>query len=280
MSDWPGSPRRRDDAITIPMIWVAHALSLIFHILALWVLLPHLDLTAKTVRGDPRERLNVNLAPSASPPPAASTAPQRETRTAARPAPAPPVIALDRAMPDLRPVSPVDASPRPPAENDLASFIEARRRARAESSPSPFRGRAPDVPPVEDENARSERIVAANLDSKRVASFGNDPDRGGGVFVIQQLRLDRAEFVFYGWNKDIRRSTLQPIEVRRENHSSIHIAVVRRMIEIIREKEKGDFTWESKRLGRVITRSARLEDNAELEAFLLRDFFDDPWLKR
>jgi hypothetical protein len=280
MSDWLGGSRYRHDGITIPTIWAAFALSILIHVLALWVLLPRLNLEVKSVRGDPRERLNVNLAPSASPPPAPSSSPKRDTRTAVRPAPAPPVIALDRPAPGARPVPPIEATARPPAANDLTSYIEARRRARAESSPSPFQGRASDAPPVEDDNARSERIVAANLDSKRVPSFGNDPTKGGGVFVIQRLGFDRAEFLFYGWNKDIRRNALQPIEVRKGNNSDIRIAVVRRMIEIIRENEQGDFIWESRRLGRNVTRSARLEDNAALEDFLMRDFFDDPRLAR
>jgi hypothetical protein len=259
---------------------VAFALSVLIHVVALWVLLPRLDLTAKSMRGDPNERLNVNLAPSASPPPARSSSRKREATRSIRPAPAPPVIALDRVEPDARPVPPIEAAARPPAANDLASFIEARRRARAESSPSPFQGRASDAPPVEDDNARSDRIVASNLDSKRVPSFGNDPSKGGGVFVIQQLGFDRAEFLFYGWNKNIRRNALQPIEVRKGDNSDIRIAVVRRMIEIIRDNEQEDFIWESRRLGRNVTRSARLEDNAELEEFLLRDFFDNPRLGR
>jgi hypothetical protein len=278
MSDWLGGSRYPRDGITIPTIWAAFALSILIHVLALWVLLPRLDLARKSLRGDPRAQLNVDLAPLPSPPPAPRSSPKRETR----PAPAPPVIALDRPAPDIpaSPVSPIEAPARPPAANDLASYIEARRRARTESSPSPFQGRASDAPPVEDDNARSERIVASNLDSKRVPSFGNDPTKGGGVFVIQQLRFDRAEFLFYGWNKDIRRNALQPIEVRKGNNSDIRIAVVRRMIEIIRENEQGDFIWESRRLGRNVTRSARLEDNAELEDFLMRDFFDAPRLPR
>jgi len=48
---------------------------------------------------------------------------------------------------------------------------------------------------------------------------------------------------------------------------------VRRMIELIRTHYKGDFKWESHRLDRVVTLSARPEDSEGLEDFLLREFF-------
>ena len=45
------------------------------------------------------------------------------------------------------------------------------------------------------------------------------------------------------------------------------------MIVIIREHEKRN-SWES-RLGRNVTLSARLSDNAGLEEFMMHEFFDD-----
>ena len=50
--------------------------------------------------------------------------------------------------------------------------------------------------------------------------------------------------------------------------------MVRRMIAIIRDYEDGDFAWESRRLSRVVTLSARANDNGELEAFMMKEFFD------
>jgi hypothetical protein len=55
--------------------------------------------------------------------------------------------------------------------------------------------------------------------------------------------------------------------------TAISNVLVRKMIELIRSHYQGDFNWESHRLGRVIVLSARIEDNAELEAFLIREFF-------
>ena len=48
------------------------------------------------------------------------------------------------------------------------------------------------------------------------------------------------------------------------------------MISIIREYERQDFRRESYRLGRSLPLSARARNNAGLEDFMLREFFDDP----
>jgi hypothetical protein len=52
--------------------------------------------------------------------------------------------------------------------------------------------------------------------------------------------------------------------------------MVRRMIELIRTHYTGDFHWESHRLQRTVVLSARTEDSAELEDFLMREFFGTP----
>ena len=96
------------------------------------------------------------------------------------------------------------------------------------------------------------------------------------MFQVQRMGYDDAEFFFFGWNKEIRRNTKQMIEVRKGNNSDIRIAVVRKMISIIREYEREDFLWESYRLGRALTLSARARDNAGLEEFMLLEFFSNP----
>jgi hypothetical protein len=48
----------------------------------------------------------------------------------------------------------------------------------------------------------------------------------------------------------------------------VELAIIRGMIGLIREHYKGDFNWQSYRLGKVIVLSARVEDNAALEDFL------------
>ncbi len=133
-----------------------------------------------------------------------------------------------------------------------------------------------DAAPAEDEKARSNRIATANLATQRKQTFGYDPSQGGGVFQIVRIGFSEGEFLFFGWNKDIRRNTKQLIEVAKGNNADTRIAVVRKMIAIIRDHEQEDFLWESQRLGRNLMLSARQRDNAGLEEFLMREFFDDP----
>jgi hypothetical protein len=45
------------------------------------------------------------------------------------------------------------------------------------------------------------------------------------------------------------------------------------MITLIRRHYDGDFNWESQRLGREVVKSARSEDGAELEEFMMMEFF-------
>ena len=81
-------------------------------------------------------------------------------------------------------------------------------------------------------------------------------------------------FAFFGWNREIKRRANMRIEVRRTaDDADIRHAIVRKMMAIIREYEQEDFTWESVRLGRNIRLSARQRDNADLESFLMLEFF-------
>ena len=68
--------------------------------------------------------------------------------------------------------------------------------------------------------------------------------------------------------------------MRQGDNPDIRIAIVREMISIIRRYENEDFVWESHRLGRNITLSARAQDTRDLENFMLREFFDDAGLRQ
>ena len=150
------------------------------------------------------------------------------------------------------------------------AYIDARRFARGD--PVPEAADAPS-PRIESANERASRAAAANLATQRQLTFGYDPSRSGGVFEMERMGHDYAEFTFVGWNSDARRRTKQLIEVRKGSNSDIRIAVVRKMIAIIREHEPVEFMWDSQRLGRSITLSSRLRDNAGLEDFMLKEFF-------
>lgn len=272
--------RTRRDAAMEPTIWVAILLSALLHaaIFSKWLPQMRFPSPKELERRDLSPPLVVNVIPRVVPP-APSPAPRAQPRppiAAPTPPPAPPVIALKRPAPKAPPSAaappapPPLAAPKPrPEFEDLASYIEARRRARA--APAEPQDR-PSSPPIEDENTRATRIVEQNLGLQERITFGYDPERNGGVFRIQLMSQDYAEFTFIGWNKDIRRVTKQLVEVRKGDNSDIRIAVVRRMIAIIREQVQEDFLWDSQRLG-YRTLSARLKDNKALEDFLMGEFF-------
>jgi hypothetical protein len=295
MSAWLYDFRIRRDRVTIPTIWVAFALSVLIHVLLLGKWLPQVRLPSieeQLVNLESSRSLVVNLAPPSGEPPAPPPSPALEaapgpTHRAARPKapphrqPSPPVLALNRPTPESpRPkpeIAPPAVAPAPPRPaGDLSSYIETQRRARGEPAPSSAPS-APPAPapnaPLEDEDARSKRAIAANLGLNRAPTYGPEPAPGGGIFQLKHVAYDYAEFYFYGWNRDIRRNTTQLIEVRKGNNADIRIAVVRKMIAIIREYEADEFLWESQRLGRNVRLSARQRDNAGLEDFMMDEFF-------
>jgi hypothetical protein len=298
MRYWYDAAERRGNVVTIPTIWLTLLLSLLVHVAALWEFLPHLqnlagdsDTTVKA--GEP---LAVRLAPlpsTAPPPPAAQVAPPAPVRSAqaspppkaqapkpAREVPATVVAVAPPATgsvalppPEPRPATP---TPGPPVEGDLSSFIAARRRARGEPEPSPSSADALRASSTDNDIARRDRIVASNLAALNAPTFGNEPKNSGGIFQIQRMGYDDAEFTFFGWSSEIRRRASQKVEVRRGEASDIRIAVVRKMIEIIRQYEQEDFSWNSRRLGKVVVLSARLADTPGLEEFMMQEFFAVP----
>jgi len=154
----------------------------------------------------------------------------------------------------------------PPVEGDLWSYIQARRRERGEA----------ETPPVAIAKADPNAGLAANLPVPATGVGTQESRRGGGIFEIKRMAYDDAAFEFFGWNSDMGRRTPQLIEVRKGDNSDMRIAVVRKMIAIIREHSKTDFIWHSPRRDSDLVLSARLSDNAALENFLIHEFFDDP----
>jgi hypothetical protein len=300
----------RHDVVTIPVVWLAFVLSLLVHVAALILVWPHVKpmLVDAMSPGQPGA-LAVEIAPRASalpdtaaaaPPPSVASRPTpapaprpRPPRAVARSAPqsTPPVVAIERPVPSApqlpqpAPSPPVSAAPatQPPAveqprqqplETDLASYVESRRRARGESSAASA-ANSSDAQPAESEAERRNRIIAANLGLNRTPTFGRELNNAGGLFQVREVNYDDAVFYFYGMDRDINRTAKQKIEVRRGSNPDIRIAIVRKMIEIIRENVAGDFVWSSQRLGRDVRMSARPADNAELEAFILHDIFPE-----
>ncbi len=161
----------------------------------------------------------------------------------------------------------------PPPQEDMMSHLQARRQQRTEAA---AKEQVENSPPQESDGERANRIARENVGLSQKRNGGSGPGDSGGLFTINHLGISRAEFYFRGWSADTRRENAQQLfKVEQGTEEDIKIAVIKKMIEIIRTKYQGDFVWESHRLGRSVTRSARMEDTAGLIQFLMLEIFPD-----
>lgn len=266
------SPRRRF-AIAVTLSAVAHVL--------LFTLTPrkpeyHPPLSSRAgplivtlVDAKPQEPTPPPPVPVPAPRPAPKPPPRPAMRILeARPRtpPAAPAVALPPEAPKPAPAPPKPA-PAPPAM-DMLAMLNARRQQRRAAEAAGREG-TPTPAPVRDEGAAA---IERNI---RTLTGG---DHTGGIFQILDKGSYDAEYAFNGWTPDTRRRWREVIDVHVKPGEDIDRAIVRSMIALIRTHYTGDFQWESRRLGKVVTLSARPEDNAYLEDFLIREFFGTPIL--
>jgi len=148
-----------------------------------------------------------------------------------------------------------------PPPTDMMSYVKQQRdKRRAQGDPSILNEDAA----AKDRGPTADEIREANIQR-------NLKEPGGGVFKITQMSSRGAKFVFNGW-KYFSNSRSDYYEVQTPPDGNIRRAIIKRIIEVIRQDHKGDFTWESQRLGRVVTLSARPQDNDGLEDFLISEF--------
>ena len=223
----------------------------------------------------------VYVAPLAKPPPPQAQAPQKTTKPSKTPAqPRPTTPRVERlpdtiTLPEEKPVivdkaPPPEPKPEPKAEEapptDMAEYIARRRAQRGATEPSPSE--------EESEAARGTRNALANI-----AAINNrgrdDSNQSGGIFSISNRTFHSMDLKFRGWNPSFKRRWLTSVTVEQGSEPDVETAVVKKMIELIRREKSGDFEWESHRLGRVVTMSARPQDTAELHAFLMKEMFPD-----
>lgn len=155
------------------------------------------------------------------------------------------------------------------APTDMMSMINAaRERRRAESIATETVNANSENPPPGNND-----IAAANIaHSMQVESRGRNG--AGGVFQITHMGVRNGQFLFRGWGAGNGANLRQLVEVDAGPNGDVELAIVRKMIELIRKHQPKEFSWNSHRLGRVIVLSARIEDSAELEKFLKKEFFD------
>lgn len=154
------------------------------------------------------------------------------------------------------------------APMDLSDYInQARARRRAEG-----------IFDHQESATASSAAPQPSADEVRMANVRRNLQSPGtsGIFQILRIGPRTAEFSFRAWTSGQSNPRLQMIQVDAGPDGDVERAIVRRMIQLIREHYKEDFNWESHRLHRVIVLSARLKDNAGLEEFLMREFFINP----
>jgi hypothetical protein len=230
--------------------------------------------------------LAVNISrPAPPPPPAANPEPPkpvkpvpRRERVIALPTPVPGSVALPIAPPDEKPPEkpPEPAPVVPPV--DMMALLNARRQQRRESESAASSENSNAASTGREPSAND--IAMATIQRNLAAALGKGSGTSG-VFEILHKGVRTAQFAFRGWKDDSRNSWRDVIDVDAGLHGDVELAIVRKMIELIRTHYNGDFNWDSRRLGRVVVLSARLEDTAGLEAFMMKEFFEvDPGAAR
>jgi hypothetical protein len=217
---------------------------------------PVSDQPLNVVLAPPQADLTAPVAPSAP----ASAAPPAPQVIARIPTPQAPKVTTPVVPPVTQPVEPAPTPPEP--QVDMMAAIQANRAQRAATESALARGN-PSQGAGEDPLARNMRTLSGR-------------EGVGGVFQIMRKGLRTGEFAFNGFRNSGQRQWREVIEVDAGPGGDIELAMVRRMIELIRGHYNGDFRWESHRLGRVVVLSARPPDQPGLEEFLMKEFFDAP----
>ncbi len=208
--------------------------------------------------------------PAASPPPTPSkpliTAPR--VIAVERPSPLMPPVALVPESPFKPPDLPTPVTKEPPI--DFMAALNARRAER-QAAEEGIASENAAARAGERELTSAEKATAGF--NRNMQALGRGRDGTSGVFQIQSKGTRYAAFSFRGWTTDRAQSKYQLIEVDAGYGGDVELAIVRKMISLIREHYKGNFNWDSQRVGRVVVLSARMEDTAGLEAFMMREFF-------
>jgi hypothetical protein len=172
-------------------------------------------------------------------------------------------------VPDVLAVNKPAPEPAPQKESkfketDMLAYVNAQRAKRelteADAAKINAEAAAREIGPSEEQKR----------DAKIKSNFQNGTN---GIFEITSLGSRSGSFTFLGWLNDYSTSKRQYFEVEASTGQDVRLVMIRRMISLIREHYQGDFNWESQRLGRVVVMSARPEDTAFLEDFMMTEFF-------
>jgi len=263
------SPKTRTRNRTI----VGVSLSVLIHVLLFLVLRPSLQ-KIEPQASSSHEPLEVTFVQSPPKQAAKQPEPQPKAKPVRKPAPQPKQIARAKPSPSApiaRQAPPVSNSAtaitQAPPEMDMSTMLNAARERRRSSEDAAARENA--AARAAEQGPSANEIAQANIDFQARKASG--PSNGMFEIVSKGPRI--AQYLFYGWTRDARNKSRRTITVDAGLNGDVDKAIVDSMIAIIRQNVTGDFTFDSQRLGRVVTLSARVQDNAGLQAFLLREFF-------
>ena len=168
-----------------------------------------------------------------------------------------------------QPLSPPTSSPlAAPVEDTSSRLAAARERRRALDSAAAEENRAAAQASREPSD---DDIASANI--ARNLQNALHPRKGmGGAFQVTNTGARMGQFVFRGWADDPSHSVHETYDVDAGLGGNVELAMIRKMIALIRKHYPGDFIWEN-RQGERKTLSARPGDNAFLEEYLMREFF-------
>lgn len=228
-----------------------------------------MPLTARLIPRQPAPEAT----PSAAVMPKLAPQPKKARPQKVLPRPEKIIAQTDSKKPDTPalPQSPLPAreAPNAAAPTDMMGMINAARERRRAEGIATETVEANSASPKPGDND----IAAANIaHSMQVESRGRNG--AGGVFQITHKGVRNAQFLFRGWNAGNGANLRQLVEVDAGPDGDVELAIVRKMIGLIRKHQPKEFSWNSHRLGRVIVLSARMEDSDELEKFLKNEFFD------
>lgn len=155
-------------------------------------------------------------------------------------------------------------SPKTDAPVDMMAYVNQKRAAREafDSNAAKINAEAT----AKELGPSAEQI----RDEKIKRNFENGTN---GIFEITSLGARNAAFAFRGWTSDFGNSRREFFVVEAKSGQDVRLIMIKKMISLIRQHYKGDFNWESHRLGRTIIMSARIEDSEGLEDFMMKEFF-------